>query len=38
MIHTSSFNQNLSGLEYKLTNSLGALDCNKTPYLIEGPL
>jgi hypothetical protein len=38
MMHTSSFNQNLSGLEYKLTNIVCAIDHNKTPYLIEEPL
>lgn len=38
MIHTSSFNQNLSGLQYKLTNIVCALDHNKTPYLIKGAL
>ena len=38
MIHTNSFNQNLSGPQYKLTNIVCALDHNKTPYLIKGAL
>jgi hypothetical protein len=38
MIHTNTFNQNLSGLQYKLTNIVCALDHNKTPYLIKGAL
>lgn len=38
MIHTSSFKQKLSGLQYKLTNIVCALDHIETPYLIKGAI
>jgi transketolase N-terminal domain/subunit len=38
MIRTSSFNRNLSGIQYKLTNIVCVVDHNKTPYLIKGAL
>jgi hypothetical protein len=38
MIHTSNFKQKLSGLQYKLTNIVCALDHIETPYLIKGAI